>query len=207
MTAIFVRSQYTLAVRVVGNGTVAQSPVKGTYLYGDSVALDADADLGWTFSGWSGDLGGNNTNESVTIDGSKVVTATFTQNVYTVNASRNGGGSVVLSPQLSGYRYGDVVAVEAVPDPGYVFQSWSGVTGDGRGLILVVDSNKSFTANFGPASYTISTTVSGGGAITLNPNKDTYAYGEVVQVTATPDAEWSFAEWGLGLNGNALSSR
>ena len=178
------------------------APSRGPISTATSVALDADADPGWTFSGWSGDLGGNSTGETVTIDGSKVVTATFTQNVYTVNAASNGGGSVVLSPQLPDYRYGDVVAVEAVPDPGYAFQSWSGVTGDGRGLILVVDSNKSFTANFGPASYTISTTVSGGGAITLNPNKDTYAYGEVVQVTATPDAEWAFAEWGLGLSGN-----
>ncbi|MEZ4678251.1 MAG: dockerin type I domain-containing protein [Caldilineaceae bacterium] len=71
--------------------------------------------------------------------------------------------------------------------------------------MLVVDGNKAFTANFGPASYTISTTVSGNGAITLNPDKGSYSYGEVVQVTATPGAEWSFAEWGLGLSGNVAS--
>ena len=152
------------------------------------------------------DSGGSSTGETVTIDGSKVVTVTFTQNVYTINAAGSGGGSVVLSPQLPDYRYGDVVAVEAVADPGSVFQSWSGaISGDTKGQILVVDSNKSFTANFGPASYTISTTVTGGGSITLNPDKATYAYGEVVQVTATPDAEWSFAEWGLGLSGTAAA--
>ena len=206
VTAVFTPIEYTLGVQVIGNGTVDRDPLKGSYGYGDTVALEADADTGWTFAGWSGDLGGNNPNESVTLDSNKAVIATFTQNVYSVNASSGGGGSVVLSPQLSGYAYGDTVAVQAVPDPGYAFQGWNGdLSGDASGQILVVDGNKTATAIFGATTYNISRSTVGNGVIILNPDKATYAYGEQVQVTATPDATWSFTEWKLDLGGNSAS--
>jgi len=44
------------------------------------VSLTATPVVGWSFSGWSGDLTGSVNPASVTMDGNKVVTATFTEN-------------------------------------------------------------------------------------------------------------------------------
>jgi uncharacterized repeat protein (TIGR02543 family) len=70
---------YDLTVNVVGNGTVTQDPLP-PYCVGDdtSVTLTATADPGWTFDGWSGDLSGSTNPETITMDGDKSVTATFT---------------------------------------------------------------------------------------------------------------------------------
>ena len=43
------------------------------------VTLTADADPGWTFSAWSGDLEGTSNPATITIDGDKTVTAIFVQ--------------------------------------------------------------------------------------------------------------------------------
>ena len=203
VVAVFTREQYSLARRVVGSGSISAAPNQGSYLYGDVVALTATPAAGWSFGGWSGDLAGGNTTENITIDANKVVTATFTQNSYTVSAGVNGSGSVVLNPQQASYRYGDVVLVEAVPAPGNAFQSWSGdLSGDGKGRSLLIDGNKSVTALFATAVYSVATEVQGGGSITLVPDQATYNYGDVVAVTATADPGWRFVEWQVGLSGN-----
>jgi uncharacterized repeat protein (TIGR02543 family) len=69
--------QYQLTVNVVGSGTTV--PAAGTHLYdaGTVVNLTATADAGWTFSGWSGDLGGSENPTTILMDGNKTVTATF----------------------------------------------------------------------------------------------------------------------------------
>jgi uncharacterized repeat protein (TIGR02543 family) len=76
----YVQSTYTLTVDVVGDGDVTLDPAGGSYLSGTEVDLTAVADSGWTFTGWSGDLSGNTNPETITMDGDKTVTATFTDN-------------------------------------------------------------------------------------------------------------------------------
>ena len=68
---------YTLTVAKDGTGSGVVTPTVGTYSYvsGATVWLTATANAGSTFAGWSGGLTGNPT--SVTMDGNKVVTATF----------------------------------------------------------------------------------------------------------------------------------
>ncbi|MCB0116151.1 MAG: hypothetical protein KDD84_18755, partial [Caldilineaceae bacterium] len=204
IVALFTRNQYSLARRVVGSGSISATPNQGSYLYGDVVALTATPTAGWHFGGWSGDLAGSNTTENITIGANTVVTATFTQNSYTVSAGVSGSGSVTLNPQQDSYVYGDVVLVEAVPAPGYVFQSWSGdLNGEGSGRQLLIDGNKALTAHFAPATYVIETAVTGSGSITLDPAKATYAYGDVVQVSAVAATGWRLTAWAAGLSGDA----
>lgn len=202
VTAVFEPLAYTLDVVVVGNGRVGQTPLQTTYAYDDLVALNATAETGWRFSGWSGDLTSSNTAESVTIDGNKMITATFTQDSYTVATNVSGNGSVVVSPEQAGYVYGDVVSVVAVPDPGYRLQSWSGdLSGDGAGQSLTMDGNKSVTAVFATETYSVTTDVVGSGSILVEPVQPTYSYGDVISVTAVPSDTWQFTNWTLGLSG------
>ncbi len=58
VTANFALDEYTLTVNTTGNGSVDKNPDQATYHYGDVVVLTATANLSWTFTGWSGDLGG-----------------------------------------------------------------------------------------------------------------------------------------------------
>ncbi|MEP3389714.1 MAG: DNRLRE domain-containing protein, partial [Reichenbachiella sp.] len=78
-----VNPQYDLSVSVNGSGSV--SPSSGTYDDGTGVTLTATADVGWEFTGWSGDLSGSTNPAQVTMDADKNITATFTETNQTTN--------------------------------------------------------------------------------------------------------------------------
>ena len=77
-------TQFELEVFVEGKGTVFQSPepILGTYDTAAVVTLTAEPVLGWEFKGWSGDLTGEALVDSVVMDTSKFVTATFGEIEY-----------------------------------------------------------------------------------------------------------------------------
>jgi uncharacterized repeat protein (TIGR02543 family) len=68
---------YSLTMYVFGQGSVL--PGNGTYASGTVVGIEAISASGWTFQGWSGAASGTS-NTTVTMDGNKAVTATFTTN-------------------------------------------------------------------------------------------------------------------------------
>lgn len=72
-------SHVTLTVIIEGEGqvTVDPDPVGKTYDLNSVVTLTAIPDSGQYFEGWSGDLSGNETTKSFTLDASKTVTAIF----------------------------------------------------------------------------------------------------------------------------------
>jgi hypothetical protein len=74
----------TLTVNTVGNGAVTKEPNKTTYDCDEDVTLTATPGTGWSFSDWSGDLFGMTNPVTVTMTGSKVITATFTQDEHQI---------------------------------------------------------------------------------------------------------------------------
>jgi YD repeat-containing protein len=68
--------EYTLAVNVVGSGTVTKNPDQPIYSAGSNVTLTA-VNGSQTFSEWSGDLTGNTNPTTIGMNGNKSVTATF----------------------------------------------------------------------------------------------------------------------------------
>jgi len=101
-TVTFTQNQYALTVSTVGSGSVTKSPNQATYASGTVVILTAAAAPGWSFSGWSGDVVSSVNPVQVTMDGPKSVTATFTQDQYTLTVNVGGGGcSVTKSPDLA----------------------------------------------------------------------------------------------------------
>jgi hypothetical protein len=148
-----------LTVIIVGNGSVTVIP-EPPYLYGDVVTLEAEADPGWTFDQWSGDLdpGTVVTNNPITItmDRGKIVTATFTQDEYTlpIIITPDGSGSVIKDPDKETYHYGKVVTLEAEAAPGWIFDYWSGDLDPGTVVTnnpittITMDSSKTVTATF-----------------------------------------------------------
>jgi uncharacterized repeat protein (TIGR02543 family) len=67
---------YSLNVTAV-NGTVIKSPDQAMYVENTNVELTAVPDVGYSFTGWSGDLTGTANPQSITMTGNKNVTANF----------------------------------------------------------------------------------------------------------------------------------
>jgi uncharacterized repeat protein (TIGR02543 family) len=202
VTATFTQDQYTLTITISGSGSVAKSPDQATYTWGTNVTLTATANTGWSFAGWSGDASGTNNPTTVNMTGNKAVTATFTQNVYTLTTSIIGSGSINVN--YSGpYHYGDIVQLTAVPAIGWSFDHWSGdASGATSPTNVNMTGNKAVTATFTQNVYTLTTNVIGQGSISRN-NTGPYHYGDVVQLTAVPSVGWSFSFWSDGLSGSA----
>jgi pectate lyase len=79
ITANFsVVNTYTLTVNTNGIGEVFLDPPGGVYSEGTIVTLTANSVLVSTFQGWSGNLSGSASPETITMNGNKTVTATFT---------------------------------------------------------------------------------------------------------------------------------
>jgi hypothetical protein len=153
-------------VSVVGSGVVNLNNT-GPYHYGDVVRLTAVPSIGWSFDHWSGDLGGSTNPTTILINGNKAVTATFTQNTYTLTVSVVGSGVVNLN-NTGPYHYGDVVRLTAVPSIGWSFSVWSGnLTGSTNPTTITMTSDKTVTATFS-ARATVHL------LLTAEPNQATY---------------------------------
>src|SRR5439155_20647107 len=94
LTATFAINTYPLAITTSGNGSVSKNPNRATYDHGTAVTLTATPATGWYFVGWSGDVTSAVNPLSLTMDGPKSVTATFAAEMYTLDATANGTGTV-----------------------------------------------------------------------------------------------------------------
>jgi len=200
--AIFTQDQYTLSINIIGSGHVTKSPDRPTYTYGEIVTLTAEADPGWIFSHWSGDLSGSENPKTINVTSDKIVNATFIQG-YTLTVNIIGSGSVSKDPDQAGYAPGTVVTLLATPAPGWSFSGWSGdLTSENNPATVIMDSNKIINATFTPNQYTLTINIVGGGSVSKNPDRPTYTYGEIVTLTATADPGWIFQGWSGDLSGS-----
>ena len=202
-------NQFTLSVTPAGSGTVALNPPGGVYDAGTVVTLTATPAAGFQFDGWSGDLSGNVTPTTITVDANKTVTAAFSEipvQQFTITANTVGTGTVTLNPTGGVYDAGTVVTLTAVPGAGFEFSGWVGdLTGTINPATVTVDANKIVTATFTEVvaqQFTLTANTSGSGTITLNPAGGVYDAGTVVTVTAAANAGNSFDGWSGDLSGN-----
>jgi uncharacterized repeat protein (TIGR02543 family) len=148
VTATFTQDQYVLSISYVGSGSVSKSPNQATYTWGTNVTLTATATIGWSFAGWSGDASGTTNPTVVNMTANKAVTATFTQNVYTLTVTPVGSGTVTLN-NTGPYHYGDTVVLTASGLTGWVFHYWTGdLTGSANPATIIMTGNFSVTAHF-----------------------------------------------------------
>jgi uncharacterized repeat protein (TIGR02543 family) len=93
-------------------------------------------------------------------DGVNAYLSMFNPALRTYVSPRNGGYVSVFPPPAnsdSTYRYGTVVTVAAVPYDSFTFDEWSGaLTAAADTVRIVMDGNKTLTANFKPKEETAS---------------------------------------------------
>lgn len=154
----------TLTKTGTGSGIVTSSPggidcgadCKEAYPAGTIVTLTVTPAAGSSFAGWSGDP--DCADGSVTLNGDKICTATFTPPVLRMlSASVNGNGTVT-GPGIhcpgdctENYLDGIGVTLTATPAGGWQFSGWGGAcAGQGNPCTLTLNGNQDVTAAFSP---------------------------------------------------------
>jgi alpha-tubulin suppressor-like RCC1 family protein len=152
-------TEYDLTIDSTAGGSVTV-PGEGAFICspGAVVGLVAEADEGYRFVNWTGDVGtiGNVTAAATTItmNDNYSITANFIA-LYDLTIASTAGGSVTTPGEgVFTYDEGTVVNLIAEPDAGYLFSSWTGDVGtitnvNAAATTITMSSDYSITANFG----------------------------------------------------------
>lgn len=109
--------------------------------------------------------------------------------------------------------YGLILGVGSVTTPGSLVSiSFTAHLSSGTSSISLSDVGVTNETTYVPITvtngtvtlreFTLGVTLDGSGSVTKNPNQATYAYGTVVQLTATANAGWTFSSWTGNLSGS-----
>jgi pectate lyase len=127
--------------------------------------------------------------------------------MFTLTTNVSGSGTVTRNPNAGSYAAGTVVTLTATPAAGFQFSGWSGdLSGSASPTTITMSANRTVTATFtqvtgGP--FTLTTSVTGQGTITRNPNATSYPAGTVVTLTANAASGFRFDSWSGNLAGTA----
>jgi|GEM_PF-423573 len=126
--------------------------------------------------------------------------ASYTPGEFThrldVSIEPEASGSLTLDPPGGTYAWDTEVTLTAVCGLGYAFDHWSGdLSGTTNPTTIIMDADKTVTANFSEVNYTLTMAVVGDGAADPAVGDHTYLEGTVVNITATPETGWYFVNW------------
>ena len=148
ITGTFTENVYNLTINTAGSGTVNRS-ISDPYTHGDSVTLTANPQTGYRFVSWSGDLTGTTNPATITMDGNKIVTATFAPIGYVIYVQVDEGGTIQVNPEKLTYTFGEQVTLTAIPTPGWGFSTWAGdIVGTTNPMVVTVSEDLDLTAVF-----------------------------------------------------------
>ncbi|MGE5411971.1 MAG: cohesin domain-containing protein, partial [Clostridiales bacterium] len=103
------QKNYTLSINKTGNGSgnikvngqTKTLPYSGVFRGNSSVSIEAVADPGNSFTGWSGDLNSANNPDSIVIDANKTITAGFAPEVkFTLSLDKSGSGQIKVNDTI-----------------------------------------------------------------------------------------------------------
>jgi hypothetical protein len=203
VTAGYATPTYTLSVNSSGASAVpisssTSSTYTGTTNYsrsgissGTSITLTAPSTAGNAgFSSWSGCSSTSGNNCTVSMISNKTVTAGYTAATYTLSVNSSGASGVSIGSSTSsiyagttnysksGISSGTSITLTAPSTAGNAgFSSWSGCSStSGNNCTVSMTSNKTVTAGYTAATYTLSVNSSGVSAVPISSStSSTYA--------------------------------
>lgn len=213
--AIFVKREYPLLLTVEGEGRVRERVIlakASEYEHNTVVELTAEAESGWEFSEWRGELSGSENPAQVVIDGETEVTAVFERITYPLTIEIIGEGTVeeeILPAKTTHYEIGTFVQLTAVPQENYLFYEWSGDIPDNEKsmnpVTVRMNAPKTLTAEF-REGFELKTEVVPEGAGVIEPGSGVFIDGSTVTVQATPEYGWRFDRWSGDISGSSNPS-
>jgi uncharacterized repeat protein (TIGR02543 family) len=195
ITAVFVPG-CKICMHYHGEGTVNYSPDAEGFDAGTTVTLQAKPASGWIFDHWDGDVTGNNTSATITVNRDQIVHAYFVPCNYLMVVP-TGQGTVTRSLEGPGYKAGTRVTLTATPAQGWVFRKWWGdIDSTENPIIVTANGNKLIQAEFvNPSQENSSLTVNVIGNGQVFPFGGSFTQNSNVTLTATPAQGWKFVQW------------
>jgi len=143
---------YTLTTTKSGTGSgTVEVNTSGPYYYGAKVTLWANASISSTFMGWSGNLTGTETPQTLTITSNAEVDAAFTlKGPYALTLTKSGTGQGTIQANATGpFYYGMLVRIWANASSGSTFTGFTGsLTGTTTPQDLSFDGDETVDAAF-----------------------------------------------------------
>jgi len=203
---------YTLTTDVSpeGSGTVTVNPSGSSFPAGTDVELTAEAEPGYEFANWSGDIGDADADDptiTINMDADKAVTANFTElprYSLSVSADPEEGGTASFAPAQpdGGFLAGSVVNLIADPAEGYTFAGWTGDTANVADpsdptttIVMNADADVVATFEVSVAERQLTVLVQPAGAGSVSPAGGSFALNSTVEINATANTGYAFAYW------------
>jgi hypothetical protein len=198
-------AQHNLTTSSTAGGSVTE-PGEGTSNYDEGTVVDliAEAEEGYRFIEWTGDVGTIDDVYAaatiITMNGNYTITANFVA-IYDLTTSSTAGG-LVAEPGEDTFTYdeGTVVDLIAEAEESSWFIEWTGDVGTiadvyATTTTITMNGDYSITANF-VAIYDLTTSSTEGGSVTT-PGEGVFTYGEVsvVGLAAEAEEDYRFVEW------------
>lgn len=176
----------------------------GPFAGSPTVNVTAVPNVGWTFTGWSGDASGTTNPYPIVMSSAKSIVANFfdpTSPTMFAAVSPNGAGSATVNGAASAQAaVGTAMSLLATANTGYIFHSWKDAAGTPIGTNRAISypmpvGGTTVTAYFDVA-YSVSTTANPTNGGSVSPTGSLwYATGTQVSFTATPAAGYTFTSW------------
>ncbi|MBZ0268703.1 right-handed parallel beta-helix repeat-containing protein [bacterium] len=196
--AYFLPRQYPLTMIAHEGGTV--TPPSGLFDRGSVIQIEALPDSDRAFVRWFGDgdgaYDGFDNPATITMNDEIVQDAYFADRYPILTMQADSGGTV--TPPTGPQEYGSVVAIQAIPDPGYEFAVWTGAgpghyTGIDNPRAILIQGPITQTAHFQNVPFPLEMFAAQGGAVT--PESGGYLSFTDVEIEAIPDSGYVFRQW------------
>lgn len=189
-------------------GSISLTPEAEKYTKGTTVKITAQANEGYTFTGFTGTLSSTKNPTLITVAKDEWIIPVFSPETpepqpieYTVRVDSSPNGTVTYDPVMPNnlYPINSFVKITAVPSDGYVFSGWTGTMSSTQNpLVIKATTNTWLVPQFTKkATYQVITNFNSiGGSVTVTPNKiGGYTYGEKCTLTAIADPNYKFDGW------------
>lgn len=165
--------RFEVDISVEGEGTTSPEPGNQVYLDGDTVSIEAIPETGWEFAGWGGDIEHAGAEIEFTIEGDTEVVAEFERQKYELEIVVEGAGTTDPEAGQHTVEFGDEIEIEATPDTGLEFHSWSGdVESEAATITVTVEEDMEIIANFSQGATATPTPTPGEPTPTPTPSSD-----------------------------------
>ncbi len=215
-----IQYELTTSVEPADSGTVSPG---GTYEQGTNIRITATPKEGYIFDRWSGDASGSSTEQTVSMNADKNITAHFKLKepeekeappepeaepepvFYTLTVTTEPSYAGSVTPSEGKFKEGTTVNLIATPQPGYSVKVWGGdIAGSiSNSVSITMNGDKEITVYFEVAQppvqvkqYTLTKSVEPANGGIINPSDNKYNVHARVILTAMPADGYEFHHWG-----------
>ena len=204
---------FNVSIAAGANGSVSVNGTPGDYSQsvaeGTVLTLVATPDEGYSFTGWSD----SNTDNprTLTVTGNVSLTSAYEEAIQYFNVSISAGQNGMVSVNGTPGNYsqtvaeGTVLTVQAIPNTGYNFTSWSDGNSDNP-RTLTVTGDITLTSSYEEAVqyYNVSVSAGSNGSVSVNGVVGDYSQtvieGTLLTIEANPETGYDFTQWSDGVS-------